>query len=117
MKCLFWNLRGIANPPTKLALKRLLKLYKPDFCFIAKPWMNLARFPVNWFSRLNLKVFVVNNRNNLIPNLWCICNINLIPQIITLDDQQVTFTITEDNKVFAISAVYASTCYIKRRLL
>jgi hypothetical protein len=115
MKCIFWNVRGLANSPTKLALKRLIVTYKPDFCIIAEPWMYFDKFPKTWLSRLNLKLFAVNNRNNLLPNLWCFCSSHLSPTIVDLDDQQISFTFLFEGKTFGISTVYASTSYIKRR--
>ncbi|GAU43510.1 hypothetical protein TSUD_399030 [Trifolium subterraneum] len=43
--------------------------------------------------------------------------LNLDPVVISLDDQHVACSITVQDKVFGIAAIYASTCYIKRRLL
>lgn len=117
MKCLFWNIRGLANSPTRLALKRLIVLHKPDIILIAEPWIPFNCFPFYWLNRLNLKLFALNNRPNLIPNLWCICSKNLNPNIINIDNQQVSFTITDNNKIFGFNAVYASTNYITRRQL
>jgi len=117
MKTLFWNIRGVANSPSKLALKRLIIVNKPDFVFIAEPWMTYDRFPSRWLNRLGLKLFSVNNRDNLNPNLWCICSIHLNPTILSISDQYVAFSITENNKTFCMAAIYASTCYIKRRAL
>jgi hypothetical protein len=45
MKVLYWNIRGIANSSSKLALKRLINLHCPDFVFIAEPWMKFDSFP------------------------------------------------------------------------
>jgi hypothetical protein len=39
MKCLFWNIRGIANTSSKLALRRFLNVEKPDFVLLAEPWV------------------------------------------------------------------------------
>lgn len=73
MKCvLYWNLRGLANSPTKLALKNLLVKFKPGLCFIAEPWMSVSHLSQRWLHNLNPKVFAVNTRNNLNPNLWCL---------------------------------------------
>ena len=47
MKCLFWNIRGITNSPSKLALKNLIIANKPDFIFVAEPWMPFDQFPRN----------------------------------------------------------------------
>lgn len=69
MKSLFWNLRGLANSPARLALKRFLLLYKPDFCFVSEPWLNIDNFPRGWFDRIGYKLFAMNDRNDLLPNL------------------------------------------------
>ncbi|KAK2429733.1 hypothetical protein QL285_028147 [Trifolium repens] len=79
--------------------------------------MNVNDLPRRWLFNLNLKVFALNSRPNHLPNLWCLCKISLNPSILALDDQQVSFTITDQDKTFAISAVYASTSYLARRKL
>jgi hypothetical protein len=117
MKHIYWNIRGIANSPSKIALKRLLKAYKRDFCYISEPWMNFNNFPSNWFSRLNFKLFAVNKRNDLLPNIWCCCSSHIEPVIIHADDQQISFTVSDSGIEVGFSVVYASTDYVKRRLL
>jgi hypothetical protein len=59
----------------------------------------------------------VNKRNNLFPNLWCICTNNLDPVVLHCDDQQISFTFNEEGIDFGVSVVYASTDYVKRRQL
>jgi hypothetical protein len=34
------------------------------------PWVNFMNFPSNWLASLNFKLFAVNKRNNLLPNIW-----------------------------------------------
>jgi len=111
MKCLFWNVRGLANNPSRLALKKLIISHKPELCFIA------SKLSARWLSKLNLKLFCVNTRDNLIPNLWCLCSTALNPSLIFVDDQHISIKVEVDGKVFGISAIYASTCYIRRRNL
>jgi hypothetical protein len=48
MKILYWNIRGIANSPSRLVLKRLILANKPDFVFIYEPWMPFHIFPISW---------------------------------------------------------------------
>ena len=79
MKTLFWNIRGLANTPSKLALRRIIKKEKPDIILIVEPWMSFRNFPKRWLLRLDLKMFSMNKRDNLLPNLWCICNSRLNP--------------------------------------
>jgi len=117
MNILYWNIRGIANTPSRLALQRLILVNKPDFIFIAEPWINYDRFPQNWFHRLGYKLFACNTRHNNFPNLWCICSSYLDPTIVANTDQHVSLTFTHNSTTFGLSAVYASTCYLHRRLL
>jgi len=117
MKCLYWNIKGIANRPSRLALKNLIVNNKPNFIFIAEPWMHFNHFPRNWFHILNFKPFAFNLRPYNIPNLWCFCSNHLNPVIISSDSQQVTFTCVQNNQPFSISAIYASTNHIIRRQL
>jgi hypothetical protein len=117
MKCLYWNVRGLANSPTKLALKNLLSLNKPDFCFISEPWLNISRISNSWWNRFGLKVFAVNNRNILLPNLWCLCSTHLTPTLIDVDNQLVSFVVDVSGVIFGTTAVYASTCYLSGRAL
>jgi len=117
MKSLFWNVRGLANAPSRLALKRFLNVHKPDFCFISEPWMNFESLPRGWFSNLGYKLFALNIRDNLQPNLWCLCTFNINPTPILITDQLVSFTFDYNNTKCGMAAVYASTCYLKRRQL
>jgi hypothetical protein len=52
-----------------------------------------------------------------LPNIWCLCNLNLSPTVIDAGEQHVAFSVADNNKVVAISAVYAATNYISRRKL
>jgi len=114
MKGLFWEVRGLANAPSRLALKRL---YNPDICLTAEPWMNFYSFPRNWLSRIAFKLFALNKRENLLPNLWRLCANDINPSIVAIEDQFVYFTIAENGKTFGIIVVYASTYYLRRRQL
>lgn len=117
MKILFWNARGVANLDTRLVLKNLILSNKPDFIFLSEPMILLDHFPARFWSGLNLKVFAINNRGDLIPNLWCVCSEMINPVVITSSSQQVSFSVDWDNQTINISAVYASTSYRARRSL
>jgi hypothetical protein len=117
MKYIFWNVRGIDNPPSKLALQMLLREYKPDFCFISDPWMKFDNFPINWFTRLNLKLFSTNNRQNLSPNLWCFRSPHLNPSVIHSDMQQISFVINDSGIDVGFNVVYASSDYVQQKQL
>jgi hypothetical protein len=117
MKSLYWNIRGLAKSPSILALKRLVTNNRPDFIFIAGPWIPLQKFSSRWLHRLGYKFFPTTNRGNLLPNLWCFCTNNLNPFLITEHDQHISFNISHNNITFGFSVIYASTCYINRRQL
>jgi hypothetical protein len=79
--------------------------------------MDFVDLPRRWLVNLNLKLFAMNTRHNSLPNLWCLCNINLSPTILAYEEQHVTFSFVENNKTMIISAIYASTNYLNRRNL
>lgn len=114
---MFWNIRGLVNHPSRLALKRLFLLHKPDILLIAEPLTHFQNLPPNWLQRLGLKIFSFNERLNLLPNLWCIFSIDISPNVIDIDDQQVTFSLSVNNISIFISAIYASTSNINRKNL
>lgn len=105
MKILFWNAKGLANLDTRLVLRNLIISNKPDFIFISEPMILLDDFPARFWSRMNLKVFAVNSRGNLIPNLWCICSNDINPMVISNSNQQVSFSILWNNQIICL-------CYI-----
>ena len=117
MKFIYWNIRGIANSPSRLALKKLILSNKPDFVFISEPWMPFENFPFLWLHRLGFKLFSRNNRENLHPNLWCFCLSSYTPSILDTDDQHVSFSIKINNLDFFFAAIYASTSNIRRQYL
>jgi hypothetical protein len=117
MKCLFWNIKGLAKSPSRLALKRLIVSNNPDFVAIAEPWMSFEDLPRFWLHNLNLKLVATNARDQRLPNLWFLCKQNLNPSLISVDDQHIALSILDNEKVFCLSVIYASTCYIKRRKL
>jgi len=77
--------------------------------------MNFESLPRGWFSNLGYKLFALNIRDNLQPNLWCLCTFNINPTPILITDQLVSFTFDYNNTKCGMAAVYASTCYLKRR--
>lgn len=59
-------------------------------------------------------MFAMNNKDNLLPNIWCSCSIYLDPNNIFINDQHVSFSLLENKKTLYIYAVYASTYFMKR---
>lgn len=117
MICLYWNIRGITNKESRIALKKMIRKNSPDFIFIVEPWMNIDSFLKSRISRCELKLFASNVRIYQFPNLWCFCKINLDLVIIDIDEQQVSFKINQHGIDFGFSAVYASTNYARRKSL
>lgn len=44
IKILYWNCRGIANPPTVRTLEHLVSFYSPDLVFISEPVSAFSSF-------------------------------------------------------------------------
>lgn len=97
MKILFWNIRGIANKASRLALRRLIQNNHPDIVCIIKPWMDFEKFPQRWLHRFDLKAFAFNKRDNLLPNIWCFCKSTLNPNVLYMDDQHIYFTLNDSS--------------------
>lgn len=100
MKCLSWNSRGMANSLTRLVLKRLVLKHNPGFIFISEPMISFDNFPRRWLSNLHMKLLAMNSRDNFIPNIWCICKVNLNPTILSCEDKHVTFSFSENSKTY-----------------
>lgn len=116
MKVLFWNARGIGNPNTRMVLAKYCFDHKPDLVLLSEPKIGLDQFPTNYWKRLNLKVFTVNERHPLIPNIWGMRSSNMSPSILECSQQHISFSLVINSRVF-VSAVYASTSHIDRRSL
>lgn len=85
--------------------------------FISEPWTDIAKFSLNWLNRIGFKLVCVNNRGNLLPNIWCFCIKSISPTILDTNDQQIFVHVDLNGKAFHITTVYASNCHIRRRLL
>jgi hypothetical protein len=107
----------MANSPTRLALKALISHYKPDIVLLSEPWMDFVDLPRRWLVNLNLKLFAMNTRHNSLPNIWCLCRLDLFPTVLATHAQHVTFSVNINDKPVALSAIYASTNYLTRRNL
>lgn len=82
---------------------------------IAEPFIAVDSVPMNFWNHLNLKPFAVNNRNNILPNIWAFCNPSYDPVILASSRQHISFSIVHENCNLNISAVYAFTSHILRR--
>lgn len=89
MKWIFWNIRGIVNNSSRLALKRLIFVNKLDMVMIVEPWVDFSSFLKRWLKNLNLKMFAMNYRQSLLPNLWCLYKVELNLIVLMRDDQHI----------------------------
>lgn len=115
MKILYWNIRGIANLDSKLELSNICRSHKPDFLCISEPMVQFDVISAIFWSSLNMQLVAVNNKPNM-PSIWLFCSKDISPPcIISSTVQQITLSFSMDHCNCAISFVYASTSYIKRR--
>lgn len=116
MKAIFWNVRGIGNQDSRLALKKLVLMHHPDFLFISEPWIASCNAS-GFLKQLNLKLFAENDKSSQLPNFWCLCKSIYDPSIVMKSSQQVSFSFSADGQNMFMSVVYAAIDYIQRRLL
>ncbi|XP_019431738.1 PREDICTED: uncharacterized protein LOC109338847 [Lupinus angustifolius] len=72
--------------------------------------------PLYW-SGMNLKLFVKNDRNPHMPNIWGICRTDLLPIVTANSRQQISISLTDHDIIFFLCDVYAHTHYMHRRLI
>ncbi|XP_019432260.1 PREDICTED: uncharacterized protein LOC109339300 [Lupinus angustifolius] len=117
MKVIYWNSRGMGNSKTRLVFKKLCSINKPDVVFISEPMIALNKINPLYWSPLNLKPFIENDRGSLLPNLWGACRDDISPQIISNSSQQISISLLQNGQHAFICAVYAHTNYLMRRTL
>lgn len=87
MKLFYWNCRGFGNPDTRNVFRLLCLVNKPNMVFVSEPWIDIDNVPATFWSNLNMKHVARNDRNGFLPNLWCLCNVNLSPSVISRTSQ------------------------------
>jgi hypothetical protein len=117
MNILFWNVRGISNSDTRLALKNLFLSHKPSLIFVAEQMVNFAQIPAWYWPYIGVSKYCINNRGPLLPNLWALWGNELITTVIFVSDQCIALEISCYQSSVYIAAIYASTYYVKRRQL
>lgn len=117
MRIIYWNVRRFGNPKSRRMVIKLCSDYKPEFMFLPEHFIEANQVSDQFWSSLSLKIFVVNNRNTLSPNLWGVWHSRLDPLLISVSDQQIAFLVVLDNCRIFVSDVYACTTYILRRQL
>jgi hypothetical protein len=70
MNLLFWNIRGIGNSDTRIALKDFYMTHKPLLIFIAEPEINFVNIPAWYWPTIGVTKYCINNRGSFLPTLW-----------------------------------------------
>jgi len=117
MNIIFWNIRGIGNNESRIALSELCRLIRPSFTFIVEPMVTRDSIP-NWFwTSINVTQFCVNKRELLHPNLWPVWGPHVSFTVIFASSQcPVLEHVCKGTRIF-IAGVYASMSYFLRRQL
>ncbi|XP_019433239.1 PREDICTED: uncharacterized protein LOC109340119 [Lupinus angustifolius] len=97
--------------------KQICMSIKPDLVFLAEPKILSNKVAERYWTYLNVKIFVVNDKGSLIPSIWGLCNHDLVPIVLMNNDQHISFSVLVDNKVLHFCVVYANTSYLLRRPL
>jgi len=114
MNIIFWNIRGIGNNDSRVALTDMYRLNNAALVFIAEPMVVYDSIP-NWFwNNLQVTNFCVNKRDPLIPNLWAVWGTNVSFTVIFASSQCIVLeNLCKGTKVY-IAGIYAGTSYILR---
>jgi len=117
MNILYWNIRGIGNNDSRLALADLCRLHNPSLVFIAEPMVEYDSVPAWFWRNIHVSNYCLNNRAPLIPNLWAAWGSDCVYTVIFVSSQCLVLEyICRDTKLY-IAGIYASTSYLQRRTL
>lgn len=67
--------------------------------------MDVYYFPIFWLNRLKLKIFVINSICDIFPNLWCLCDKVIDPDIVGIGNKHISFTFKLNEQTLGISVV------------
>ncbi|XP_024630290.2 uncharacterized protein [Medicago truncatula] len=117
MNVLYWNVRGIGNSDTRLALKNLFLSHKPTIIFVAEPMVSFAQIPSWYWPSIGVTKYCINDRGTSIPNLWALWGNDVIATVIFVSVQCIALEISCFNSTVYLAAIYAHNYYVKRREL
>ena len=117
MNVLYWNIRGIGNFETKIALRNLCLSHNPVIIFIAEPMISFDHVPSWYWNNIGVSKYCLNVRDNLQPNLWTLWGNDVSSTVLFVSDQCIALQISCHQSRVYIAAIYASTLYLKRRQL
>ncbi|GAU48947.1 hypothetical protein TSUD_285360 [Trifolium subterraneum] len=55
--------------------------------------MCFSKLSASWLNGIGMKIFAVNNRSNLLPNLCGLCSSHLNPSVLATDDQHISISV------------------------
>ncbi|KAF1888435.1 hypothetical protein Lal_00011206 [Lupinus albus] len=105
------------NPKTRLVLKNYCLANKPTMVFIAEPMIGFEEVNPLFWASLKLKGFGFNDRGNMRPNIWGLCDIGLNPNLLATSTKHITSSLEVENKLIFINAVYTHNSYLHKRQL
>lgn len=88
---LYWNIRGIGNPESRITLKTLCDSHKPNIIFIAEPMIPFENVPHLFLWNINVTKFCSNDRPLRIPNLWGLWGNDLERTKLSISRKLITF--------------------------
>jgi len=113
MILLYWNVRGIGNVDTKIALRNFFLSHQPSLIFVAEPMIAFDSVPPWYWNSIGVSKYCVNSRENLQPNLWALWGSGVSVVVMFVSDQCIALEITSNQSTIYVTAVYASTSYLK----
>jgi len=117
MNFLYWNIRGIDNYDTHLALKKMYLSHNPILMFVVEPMINFNQVPAWCWPSIGVSKYCTNNRGPLMPNLWALWGNELLSTVIFVSDQCIALELSCFQSTVYIAAIYASNYYLTRRQL
>ncbi|KAF9622621.1 hypothetical protein IFM89_032520 [Coptis chinensis] len=117
MRCIYWNIRGIANDKSQNRLSKLINKWEPEIVGIAEPMIYPTDLPISFLQSLGMSsAFYSNPSSDLkrTPNLWLMWKDSIsAPNMIHFSNQHITVMV--DNVLITI--VHTHCLYVQRRLL
>lgn len=118
MRVLYWNIRGIGNPQSRMELLNICRTHKLDYVCISEPMVNLTSILVTFWNSIGLQLISCNVRDGSSPNIWLFGSTSLpMPSVVHCSSQQITIMASHDNSNCYLSFVYASNSSAQRRIL
>ncbi|KAF9614628.1 hypothetical protein IFM89_019605 [Coptis chinensis] len=117
MRCIFWNIRGIANERSQIRLSKLINKWDPDIVSIAETKIQPKHIPINFLHSLGMSTaFYSNPRTdpNRVPNIWLIWKASL-PSLTMVYFSNQHITVEIENVLITI--VHAHYTAVQRRQL